>query len=71
MLTESWVEGKSVEEKDAQPTEIIGTCYWLLDITWNQIHQKVTENVSKVTDSFTDVSYDPKDSFIEKLLLSQ
>ncbi len=21
MLTESWVEGKSVEEKDAQPTE--------------------------------------------------
>ncbi len=26
MLTESWVEGKSVEEKDAQPTERTATC---------------------------------------------
>ncbi len=33
MLTESWVEGKSVEEKDAQPTERSAALWGLLEVS--------------------------------------
>ncbi len=43
MLTESWVEGKSVEEKDAQPTEIT-TALWGLS---SKIDSRIWVNFSR------------------------
>ncbi len=47
MLTESWVEGKSVEEKDAQPTERTAALWGLsskIDSRiWDEINKEWTE----------------------------
>ncbi len=43
MLTESWVEGKSVEEKDAQPTERTAVLWGLS----SKIHSRIWVNFSR------------------------
>ncbi len=46
MLTESWVEGKSVEEKDAQPTERTAALWGLsskIDSRIGELHKEWTE----------------------------
>ncbi len=46
MLTESWVEGKSVEEKDTQPTERTAALWGLSsknDKNFGELHKKWTE----------------------------
>ncbi len=44
MLTESWVEGKSVEEKDAQPTERTAAFWGLLSKIDSRIWVNFTRN---------------------------
>ncbi len=44
MLTESWVEGKSLEEKDAQPTERTAALWGLLSKTDSRIWVNFTSN---------------------------
>ncbi len=43
MLTESWVEGKSVEEKDAQPTERTAALWGLS----SKIHSRIWVNFTR------------------------
>ncbi len=50
MLTESWVEGKSVEEKDAQPTERTAALWGLsskIDSRIGELHKEWTEAGSR------------------------
>ncbi len=52
MLTESWVEGKSVEEKDAQPTERTAALWGLSSIRFKnlgELHKEWTEDGVKVS----------------------
>ncbi len=44
MFTESWVEGKSVEEKDAQPTERTAVLWWLSNKIDSRIWVNFTRN---------------------------
>ncbi len=44
MLTESWVEGKSVEEKDSQPTEITAALWGLSSKIDSRIWDNFTRN---------------------------
>ncbi len=44
MLTESWVEGKSVEEKDAQPTERTAALWGLSSKIYSRIWVNFTRN---------------------------
>ncbi len=60
MLTESWVEGKSVEEKDAQPTERTAALWGLSSIRFKnlgELHKEWTEAGVKASRApHTDVS---------------
>ncbi len=48
MLTESWVEGKSVEEKDAQPTERTAASWGLSGKIYSRIWVNFTRNGLKL-----------------------
>ncbi len=43
MLTDSWVEEKNVEEKDAQPTERTAALSGLSSKIYNKMHLKIVE----------------------------
>ncbi len=53
MLTESWVEGKSVEEKDAQPTKRNAALWGLSSKSIQEFHKEWTEAGVKATRATT------------------